>query len=43
VRPHVTFEEMLSKGLSVTIFFYNPNIHPRREYLIRKEVRSTRL
>mmetsp|Transcript_11810 Transcript_11810/g.21582 ORF Transcript_11810/g.21582 Transcript_11810/m.21582 type:complete len:294 (-) Transcript_11810:1254-2135(-) len=31
------FEEMLSKGLEVTIFFYNPNIHPRKEYEIRKE------
>lgn len=30
------FEEMLSKGLDVTIFFYNPNIHPREEYEIRK-------
>eukprot|EP01052_Picozoa_sp_SAG31_P014243 SAG31_NODE_877_length_11303_cov_18.744556_3_plen_248_part_00 len=31
------FEEMLHKGLEVTIFFYNPNIHPRKEYEIRKE------
>lgn len=31
------FEEMLSKDLEVTIFFYNPNIHPREEYEIRKE------
>eukprot|EP00747_Dinoflagellata_sp_TGD_P058674 gnl/TRDRNA2_/TRDRNA2_151229_c0_seq2.p1 gnl/TRDRNA2_/TRDRNA2_151229_c0~~gnl/TRDRNA2_/TRDRNA2_151229_c0_seq2.p1 ORF type:complete len:333 (+),score=79.50 gnl/TRDRNA2_/TRDRNA2_151229_c0_seq2:59-1057(+) len=31
------FEEMLSKNLEVTIFFYNPNIHPRKEYEIRKE------
>ena len=23
--------------MEVTIFFYNPNIHPRREYEIRKE------
>lgn len=34
-------EEMLSYtekyGLEVVIFFYNPNIHPRREYMIRKE------
>ena len=30
------FEEMLEKGLDVTIFFYNPNIHPRKEYEIRK-------
>jgi len=29
-------EEMHSKGLDVTIFFYNPNIHPRKEYEIRK-------
>jgi len=31
------FEEMLEKNLNVTIFFYNPNIHPRKEYDIRKE------
>ncbi|CAE8719745.1 unnamed protein product, partial [Polarella glacialis] len=30
------FEEMVSKSLHVTIFFYNPNIHPRKEYDIRK-------
>ena len=24
-------------GIDYTIYFYNPNIHPRREYLIRKE------
>ena len=24
-------------GVQVTIFFYNPNIHPRKEYEIRKE------
>lgn len=29
-------EEMHTKGLDVTIFFYNPNIHPRKEYEIRK-------
>ena len=29
-------EEMVSGGHSVTIFFYNPNIHPRAEYEIRK-------
>eukprot|EP00931_Biecheleriopsis_adriatica_P055162 TRINITY_DN32550_c0_g1_i1.p1 TRINITY_DN32550_c0_g1~~TRINITY_DN32550_c0_g1_i1.p1 ORF type:complete len:1472 (+),score=241.00 TRINITY_DN32550_c0_g1_i1:120-4535(+) len=30
-------EEMrLSHGLDVTIFFYNPNIHPRKEYEVRK-------
>jgi len=29
---------MTAKGLqNVTVFFYNPNIHPRREYEIRKE------
>jgi len=31
------FEQMLSEGYDVTIFFYNPNIHPREEYNIRKE------
>ena len=25
-----------TRGLQVTVFFYNPNIHPRREYEIRK-------
>jgi len=30
------FEEMLCQKLDVTIFFYNPNIHPRKEYEIRK-------
>ena len=24
-------EEMHSQGLDVTVFFYNPNIHPRKE------------
>eukprot|EP00466_Bigelowiella_natans_P009637 jgi/Bigna1/43723/e_gw1.83.104.1 len=28
---------MHSHGLDVTIFFYNPNIHPRKEYEIRKD------
>ncbi|CAE8694253.1 unnamed protein product [Polarella glacialis] len=31
-------EEMrLAHGLDVTIFFYNPNIHPRKEYEVRKQ------
>jgi len=30
-------EEMHDQGLDVTIFFYNPNIHPRKEYDIRKQ------
>lgn len=29
--------EMREKGLDATVFFYNPNIHPRKEYEIRKE------
>lgn len=29
-------ERMVEAGLDLTIFFYNPNIHPRREYEIRK-------
>lgn len=29
-------ERMLEAGLHLTIFFYNPNIHPKREYEIRK-------
>jgi len=30
-------ERMHESGLDLTIFFYNPNIHPKREYEIRKE------
>lgn len=29
-------EAMLESGIDLTIFFYNPNIHPREEYEIRK-------
>lgn len=29
-------EQMVANGISLTIFFYNPNIHPLREYEIRK-------
>ena len=29
-------EAMLESGIDFTIFFYNPNIHPQREYEIRK-------
>jgi len=30
-------EAMLASGVEYTIFFYNPNIHPEREYLLRKD------
>jgi epoxyqueuosine reductase len=30
-------EAMLASKIEFTIFFYNPNIHPRREYDIRKD------
>ena len=30
-------EEMARLGLHITVFFYNPNIHPRAEYELRKE------
>ncbi len=30
-------EAMTASGVNYTIFFYNPNIHPRREYAIRKD------
>ncbi|MDE2029000.1 MAG: epoxyqueuosine reductase QueH, partial [Alphaproteobacteria bacterium] len=30
-------EAMLASGLDLTVYFYNPNIHPREEYEIRKE------
>ena len=29
--------EMTRSGIDYTILFYNPNIHPRREYELRKE------
>jgi predicted adenine nucleotide alpha hydrolase (AANH) superfamily ATPase len=30
-------EAMLTSGIELEIFFYNPNIHPRQEYELRKE------
>ncbi len=30
-------EAMLASGIDYTIFFYNPNIHPKKEYELRKE------
>lgn len=30
-------EAMAASGLAITVFFYNPNIHPREEYTLRKE------
>lgn len=29
-------ELMLEKGIDLTIYFYNPNIHPKKEYEMRK-------
>ena len=29
-------EAMVHSGVDLTVFFYNPNIHPKREYEIRK-------
>lgn len=29
-------EAMVASGIDLTIFFYNPNIHPKKEYDIRK-------
>ncbi len=29
-------EQMIANGINLTIFFYNPNIHPKKEYEIRK-------
>ncbi|HKU71453.1 MAG TPA: epoxyqueuosine reductase QueH [Burkholderiales bacterium] len=29
-------EAMLASGIDYTIFFYNPNIHPQKEYELRK-------
>ena len=30
-------DAMVASGIQTTIFFYNPNIHPRSEYELRKE------
>lgn len=30
-------EAIIASGIEFSIFFYNPNIHPAKEYLIRKE------
>lgn len=30
-------ERMIDSGIDLTIFFYNPNIHPKKEYEIRKD------
>ncbi len=30
-------EAMIESGIETTVFFYNPNIHPKREYEIRKQ------
>jgi hypothetical protein len=30
-------EAMVKSGIDLTIFFYNPNIHPKKEYDIRKQ------
>ncbi|MBL0319413.1 MAG: epoxyqueuosine reductase QueH [Alphaproteobacteria bacterium] len=30
-------QAMVESGLDLTIFFYNPNIHPKKEYEIRKD------
>ncbi|MBB72555.1 MAG: hypothetical protein CMF50_09180 [Legionellales bacterium] len=30
-------EAIIASGIEFTIFFYNPNIHPRKEYDIRKD------
>lgn len=30
-------EALQASGIDYTVFFYNPNIHPEKEYIIRKE------
>lgn len=30
-------EKLLAAGVDYTIYFYNPNIHPQQEYIIRKD------
>ena len=29
-------ETMVDSGITPTVFFYNPNIHPKKEYELRK-------
>lgn len=30
-------EHLLESGIDYTLYFYNPNIHPKQEYILRKE------
>ncbi|MFT5207777.1 MAG: putative adenine nucleotide alpha hydrolase (AANH) superfamily ATPase [Candidatus Omnitrophota bacterium] len=30
-------EQMIAADLKITVYFYNPNIHPKKEYEMRKE------
>lgn len=30
-------EKMVESGIELTLFFYNPNIHPKKEYELRKQ------
>ena len=30
-------EAIIASGIDFTIYFYNPNIHPRKEYDLRKD------
>ena len=30
-------EDIHKTGIELSVFFYNPNIHPRKEYELRKE------
>ena len=30
-------EEMAEQGHELSVYFYNPNIHPRQEYNLRKQ------
>ncbi len=30
-------ERLCASGIDYTLYFYNPNIHPQKEYLLRKE------
>ncbi len=34
-------QRLLQQGISLTGYFYNPNIHPRGEYVLRKEAVET--
>ena len=37
VPPNISIRAVEASGIETTIYFYNPNIHPKEEYEIRKD------